>query len=485
MAIKAAAYIRVSTEYQKENSPEAQLKAIKAYAQSHDMIIPPENIFQDLGASGKSTKHRPEFNRMINIAKEYKKSSDRPFNVILVHKTDRFSRNREDSVYFKALLRKTCNVEVISVSEHIDDDKYNTIIEPLVEGLAEFYVKNLSEEVKKGMKIKAARGEYMTVAPYGYRMKEGKLVIDEEEAEHVRYIFNECVSGTPIRKIVNNLNDLGVRTHRGNRFEHRTVKYILENITYKGYTRWNPNKKDNYRVSNDDDNRIIVKGVHPSIIEEDLFDQVQELLAISRRTSIKRSQSQERHVHWLSGLVKCSNCGSSLTYSKSSKSFQCLGYSHGVCKVSHYISEETLQKIVIDELRYILDLNDVDSYIIHKKPAKNDNSELKNIDKQIAKINSRLSELLDVRLDGGINNEEYKKKKKSEEDKIAVLKRRQEELNAKEFQPEDFKIHASNALDALLLPNFTNEEKSIALKSIISKIVFDKRNGKFIFYYLY
>ncbi len=483
--IKAAAYIRVSTDSQSEYSPEAQLKAIEAYAKNNDMTIPPENIFKDIGASGKSTKHRLEFNRMVNIAKEYRKSSDKPFSVILVHKFDRFSRSREDSVYYKAFFRKTCNVDVISITEHVDDNKYNTIIEPLAEGLAEFYIKNLSEEVKKGMTQKALRGEYMTTAPFGYKWDKGKLIIDEEEAEHVKYIFNKYASGTPIRQIVNTLNDLGVRTHRGNKFEHRTVKYILGNITYKGYIRWNPNKKDNYRLPRDDDGRIITKGIHTPIIYDNLFNQVQELLSPSGNLSEKTSQSPEKHIHWLSGMVKCSNCGSSLTYSKSSKSFQCLGYSHGICKVSHYISENTLQQIVIDELKYTLDLNDLNGYVIHRKPGKNNNAELKVIDKQIKKINSRLSELLDLRLNKLINNEEYEKKKKSEEDKLTSLKNQREELNIKEFKSEDFKIYVNNPLDALLLPDIPNTEKVTALRSIISKIVFDKKNKKFIFYYLY
>lgn len=483
--IKAAAYIRVSTNSQSEYSPDAQLKAIEDYAKNNGMTIPPENIFKDIGASGKSTKHRNEFNRMVSIAKQYSKSSDKPFSVVLVHKHDRFSRSREDSVYYKSLLRKKCHIDVISVTEHTEDDKYNSIIEPLTEGLSEFYIKNLAEEVRKGMTEKAHRGEYMTAAPFGYKWENGKLVIDEDEAVHVKYIFDQYVSGTPIKQIINTLNDLGIRTHRGNRFEHRTVKYILENITYKGYIRWNPNKKDNYRFPDEDDGRIVVKGVHNPIIKEDLFNQVQKLLSASRDRNSKRAQSQERHAHWLSGMVKCSNCGSSLTFSKSSKSFQCLGYSHGICKVSHYISESILQQTVINELTYILDLDDINGYVIHRKPVENDNNELKLINKQIEKINSRLSELLDIRLNKLIDNEVYEAKKKEEENKLTVLNQKRDDLNTKEFKTEDFKIHVNNALDALLLSEISNKEKGAALKTIISKIVFDKTNGKFIFYYIY
>ena len=120
---KAAAYIRVSTEDQTEYSPDAQRKAIEKYAKENDMLLLQENIYIDEGISGRKAEKRQAFMQMISDAKQ----KNRAFDVILVHKFDRFARNKEDSVVYKAMLRKQCNVKVISITESIEDDKFNII----------------------------------------------------------------------------------------------------------------------------------------------------------------------------------------------------------------------------------------------------------------------------------------------------------------------------------------------------------------------
>ena len=98
----AAAYIRVSTNDQTEYSPQAQRKALETYAKNNGYVLNSDNIFVDEGISGRKAEKRPAFMRMIAKAK----SKDKPFDVILVHKFDRFARSREDSVVYKSLLKK-------------------------------------------------------------------------------------------------------------------------------------------------------------------------------------------------------------------------------------------------------------------------------------------------------------------------------------------------------------------------------------------
>ena len=131
----AAAYIRVSTEEQTEFSPESQLDKIIAYADKHGYYIKQENIFYDCGISGKSTNKREGFKSMIEKAKQ----KPAPFKAVLVWKFSRFARNREDSIFYKSMLRKKYGIKVISVSEDIGDDKMSLLVEAMIEAMDEFY----------------------------------------------------------------------------------------------------------------------------------------------------------------------------------------------------------------------------------------------------------------------------------------------------------------------------------------------------------
>ena len=163
--IIAAAYVRVSTDEQTDYSPSAQLADIREYARQNGYYIPDEFVFMDEGISGKRADKRPAFQSMIRQAR--KKSNH--IQYIIVHKFDRFARNKEDSVLYKALLKKD-GVKVISVKEPIpQDDKFAVIYESMLEAMAEYYSLNLAEEVNKTMIKKAQAGEWQATAPFGYK----------------------------------------------------------------------------------------------------------------------------------------------------------------------------------------------------------------------------------------------------------------------------------------------------------------------------
>ena len=136
----AAAYIRVSTDDQLEYSPDSQLEKIKLYAEKNQILLPAEFIFLDEGISGRNAAKRPAFNEMIGLAKRKPK----PFDVILVWKYSRFARNREDSVVYKSMLRKDLNIDVVSVSEDVGDDKMSILFEAMIEAMDEYYSINLA-----------------------------------------------------------------------------------------------------------------------------------------------------------------------------------------------------------------------------------------------------------------------------------------------------------------------------------------------------
>ena len=335
----------MSTDDQTEYSLDAQLKAIKHYAKQNDIILIKEYIYIDEGISGKRADKRPQFMKMIATAKMIPK----PFDVILVHKFDRFARSREDSVVYKSLLKKEAGIRVVSITESIEDDKFSVILEAMLEAMAEYYSLNLAEEVKKGMREKAERGEYQTIAPFGYIMENKKLVIIEEEARIVRFIFHKFAGREmSILQLASYVNSLNIKTKRGNTFENRTIDYILNNPVYIGKARWTPTGKVRRNFSHPD--TIIKESNHEPIIDVDLWNKTQERISENKEVYRKSEKRTSQIKTWLKGLIRCSECGSTLvTYQN--KYMQCNGYLKGKCKQSAHILIDKLEMVVLEELR--------------------------------------------------------------------------------------------------------------------------------------
>lgn len=439
----AAAYIRVSTDEQAELSPAAQKEDILDYAKKNDFYVPEEFIFYDEGISGKTEK-RPSFQKMIATAR---KKSNR-ISAILVHKFDRFSRKKDDQVLYKALLKKE-GIKVISVKEPIpDDDKFAVIYESMLEAMAEYYSLNLAEEVKKTMIKKAERGEYQTFAPFGYKNENKSLSIIPEEGEIIKLIFRKFTEeNSSFSSIANFLNNMGIRTHRGNSFEGRTVKYILSNPVYCGYTRWKAEGK-----------QISAKGSFQPIISEDIFEKAQK--SISQH---KQNHSFSSEKFFLSGIIKCSSCGKSLVVVKSFKNngfyMQCGGYNHGICKISHSISSSALLPALYDAFKSMGSF----SADLKISTAKNDDSIL------ISKAKLRLERAKEAFLSGADTLSEYKSAKEKIEKEISEIK--------KSCLPHHFEI-IPDIVYLLQNDNLSQEDKKAALCSVVDKMVYVKEANR-------
>lgn len=332
----AAAYIRVSTEEQTELSPDSQLRQIRSYAASHQLVLPDTCLFIDNGISGRTASRRPAFQQMIRAAR----TTPRPFDLILVWKFSRFARNRQDSIVYKSLLRKECGVEVVSITEQLGHDSTAILMEALLEAMDEYYSVNLGQEVCRGMQEKFSRGGVITRAPFGYRMEDGQYQPDEETAPAVRMIFRDFAAGSSCRSIAGRLNRMGYRTINGRPFESRTVSYILSNPVYLGMLRRadpNGSPPDRYYRNG---SVLLVPGTHPPLIPEELYS-----LAVSRLRSGSAVSSSSAPC-LLQGLVRCSSCGSLLVRSGRG-TFQCGRYSRGLCPVSHSVNREELTDTVL------------------------------------------------------------------------------------------------------------------------------------------
>lgn len=395
---RASAYIRVSTDDQTEYSPSAQLSAIKKYCLSNGYVLSKEHIYSDEGKSGRDAEKRPAFMRMIKDAKKMPKQ----FDVILVHKFDRFARNRADSAVYKSLLFKECGISVISVTESIENNKMSIIMEGMLDAMAEYYSINLGEEVKKGMTEKVIRGEPLTIAPFGYKMINKTLVLDENEAFYVKYIFEEFLKTQNFRRLAEDLNEKGIKTHRGGKFESRTIEYILKNPTYCGFIRWNPKGKTGRNFSCPD--LMIVKGTHEPIITEEKFLMVENLIYEIKKRRPKYSKPKHKKSHFLAGLIRCSRCGASMV--NSNGYFVCSGYVRGKCEPRNSVRADIIEKLIIDKIAG--DFKEEYAVSVLNKNMTNEQCEIEN---RIKKLTIQLNRAKNAYLSGADTLEEYRENK--------------------------------------------------------------------------
>lgn len=328
----AAAYIRVSTEDQLEYSPDSQLKRIREYTEHHDLYLPDEYIYLDEGISGRNADNRPAFMNMIRTAKQ----KPHPFDVILVWKYSRFARNRQDSIFYKSMLRKDCGINVISITEQLSDDPTSILIEALLEAMDEYYSVNLAQEVRRGMNEKFSRGGIVGPPPFGYRISNGVMEPDPDTAPAVSLIYECFLNGLSCRQIAEQLNHRQIHTIRNNLFESRTVRYILSNPFYLGMQR------RHLSPSSEGTPMTVLPSQHPALITPEVFTQVQRLL---RSSGQLHDNTATPSSYMLKGLVTCSSCGGHLT--RSHGYLQCCRYTKGQCKDSHCVSLAFLTDLVL------------------------------------------------------------------------------------------------------------------------------------------
>ena len=307
-ANKVALYARFSSDNQRSESIDAQIRAMKAYCEQHHFVIVDTYIDE---AKSATSDRRPAFQQMIND------SSTRSFNIILVHKLDRFARNRYDSAVYKRELKKN-GVTVYSVLENLDDSPESIMMEAVLEGIAEYHSRNLARETMKGLRENALQCKHTGgIAPLGYDIdpETRKLVINEEEAKAVRLIFEMYGNGYGYSAIIDRLYELNFKTKVGKNFGKNSLYSILSNPKYKGmyvYNRCSAKNTvgtRNTHLYKDDADIVFVEGGCPQIVPTDVFVNVQNKLTEHKHTG-GRENAKERYL--LSGKVFCLECGKAM-----------------------------------------------------------------------------------------------------------------------------------------------------------------------------
>lgn len=283
--MNAVIYARYSSDNQREESIEGQLRECKAYAEKHNITILSTYIDRALSAK---TDNRPEFQHMV------KDSAKGLFDMVLVWKLDRFARNRYDSAHYKATLRKN-GVKVVSAMESIAEDSTGILLESLLEGYAEFYSAELAEKVKRGHNENALKGKCNGGGVlYGYRVNdEQRLEIDPIAAPIVQEVFRRYAEGESVKSIINSLNQRNIKSYRHKPFAPTIFTAMFRNRKYIG----------EYRYGD-----VFIENGVPAIIDKELFNMVQDRLAKNKHAP-SRSKTTADEEYILTTKLFCGDCG--------------------------------------------------------------------------------------------------------------------------------------------------------------------------------
>lgn len=326
--IPAVIYARYSSSGQREESIEGQIRECREFAVRNGLTVVGEYV--DKALTGRTDK-RPDFQRML-------RDSERGiFKAVICWKMDRFARNRYDSAMYKYKLKKN-GVRIFYAKESIPDGPEGIILESVMEGYAEYYSENLSQNIRRGYYDSAMELKTLGRKVLGLRKgPDGRFEIDPATAPVVRRIFEEYAAGEKAKDIINRLNEEGYRTVKGGLFNKNSIRRILQNEKYIGVYEY----KD-----------IRVEDGIPAIITRELFDKCQTMLQRHHRApAAKRDTS-----FLLTSKIFCGHCGEAMTgdggTGKSGKVYYyytCNGRRQHKCKKER-VSKDWIEQVVIEQL---------------------------------------------------------------------------------------------------------------------------------------
>jgi len=282
--MKAVIYARYSSDGQREESIEGQLRECKEYAERHNITI--IGTYIDRAISAKSD-NRPEFQKMI------RDSSKKQFDVVLVWKLDRFARNRLDSATYRAILKRN-GVNLVSAKENISDGPEGIILEAILEGMNEYYSAELSVKVKRGQMENALKGKANGgMKPFGYRINADRFYeIDPITAPIVLEIFTRYADGQTVEEISKELNSREIFANIKYKYTNKSSMHnLLKNRRYIGEYRYG--------------STITPDGM-PRIVPQEIFDRVQERMEKNKHKPAAMKADEE---YILTTKLFCGKCG--------------------------------------------------------------------------------------------------------------------------------------------------------------------------------
>lgn len=519
---KVYTYTRVSTAMQTDGySLDAQKSRMKAYADFNGFEIVGE--YEDAGKSGKSIEGRIAFNQMLEDIKCGKDD----ISFVMVFKLSRFGRNAAD-VLSTLQIMQDFGVNLICVEDGIDSSKdAGKLMISVLSAVAEIERENIRVQTMEGRIQKAREGKWNGgFAPYGYKLVDGKLEINEEEAKAIRIIYEQYVNtdmgANGISKYLetHGIHKIARQNGKNPLFDAALIRKIVKNPVYCGKIAYGRRKTEKVHGTRNDyhlveqDNYILVDGLHEAIIPEDLWEKAQVKLISQAKKYEHVNRGKNDHIHLLSGIVKCPVCGVGMYGNKSIKhkkdgtkykDFFYYGCKHRnmtrghKCDYKKQVNEELLDSAVAEVIIKLVSNPKFAALMQSKINMKVDTTvidrEIEAFEKQLRHsytVKSKLAEEIDMldpddkhytRMKTDLNDRLYKMYDKIEEIESKLI-----ETKAKKTAIEADKITGDNIYKVLicfekLYGVMNDEEKRKFVEELISEVhIYEERqpNGQWL-----
>ena len=417
----AVIYARYSSDNQREESIEGQIRECTAYAEKNGITIVKHYIDRAISAK---TDNRPEFQQMI------KDSDKKLFDIVLVWKLDRFARNRYDSARYKTQLKKN-GVKLMSATEIISEGPEGIILESVLEGYAEYYSADLSEKVIRGMTENALKGKFTGGAiPFGYIINaDHRFEIDPLTAPFVAETFQRYNDGQTMREIRDWLNEKGIKNKRGGPMTFNVIQHMLSNRRYIGELKYRD---------------VLIPNAIPPIVSVELFNDVQEKMLKNKKAPARRKAEDD---YLLTTKLFCGYCGA-LMFGESGTSrtgevhryYKCAtAKKHKDCK-KKTVRKQWLEDLVVNQTMQLVKDDAAMESIIAKVMELQDkeNTNIPLYEKQLRDAESGIQNMLNAIQAGILTSSTKERLEQLEETKRELEARIAEEKLAKPKVTEEF-----------------------------------------------
>ncbi len=468
--IRCALYVRVSTKQQVDkdyNSIESQKDRLLEYVNRKENYHV-YKIYEDPAYSAKDSE-RPALQQMFDDVKKGK------LDCVLVYKMDRLSRSNLGFHKMVDTLEKH-GVNLVSITENFDSSTvHGRFSRNIMMNFAQMEREMVSERTKDKLLERAKKGLWNGGRPYGYDCKDKRLIINEEQANVIRFMFDFFIHDASLARLRDELKARGIYTAKGYRWTASQISHKLRNPVYAG------------KIKHRDK---VYPGIHETIISEELFAKVQKL--VPERTWSKRKTER---TYLLTGLLKCQDCGSTITTHYTSKKrkdgtsyripyYRCtktVKYGNQHCNIKSF-NADYIEKLVIEEIGKIsqntklIDVTVDDINAALKQNILPTRNEIKELEKRIRQIDSEVDRLLELYAKGGklvaeVLNQKVESKlndKKKLESKLIQLNNEIDEQSLKAYDAEIIRSSLSNFTN--IFATLSPDDKAKALRILLRDI---------------
>ncbi len=486
-------YFRYSSQLQDTGfSIEAQRRACSEFAERNNYNVVREYI--DRAFSG-TNDDRPEFMELVSDSKKGQ------FELCIVHKMDRFSRDLYQTLYYTNKLKDN-NVDVVSVSENYDTaTPEGMLLRNMMSSISEYFSKNLGKEVAKGMRENGFNARFnggTGIYAYSICPDTKKYIINESEAPAVRKIFELFNKSYMYRDIIAELDRLDYKARNGKSFTPSAIRNILKDIRYIGTYTWGvTTRKRNVKKKQDESKVIRIEGGIDSIISKEEFEKAQIKINSRRIGELPRRSTSSL----LSGLVRCSCGGKAYINTRKTKLkdgtiryvrvYRCQNQNDN-CKIPE-IREDYLRNYLISDLFKVLE-NEINTENIIKqlnskiqegsKESKSNKSSLKS---RVASLEKEISSLVKILAKGVAEDEIIKEIQIRQEEKREIAQKLSELEEPNEIplvDNEEFKEFLVKAKEFILKNNIDSPELKEVIKMLVKSITISKEEVVIIYNFL-